>query len=140
MAGESWLGMKRAMVSDKLWRELEPLLPCSAPSAKGGRPRLDDRAVFNGILYVLYTGIPWEELPQELGWGSGMTCWRRLRQWQRAGVWERLHQALLGRLRQSGHIDWRRASVDSASVPSPRGARRQGPTPRTGPSSASSAT
>ena len=131
--------MKRALVSDKLWRELEPLIPRVEPSAKGGRPRLDDRAAFNGILFVLYSAIPWEELPQELGFGSGMTCWRRLRAWQAAGVWERLHHALLHRLRQHDQIDWHRASIDSASVASPRGARRPGPTPPTGASSAASA-
>lgn len=131
--------MKRALVSEKLWRELEPLIPRAEPSSKGGRPRLDDRAAFNGILFVLLTGMPWEDLPQELGFGCGMTCWRRLRQWQAAGVWERLHHALLHRLRQYDQIDWSRASLDSASVASPRGARRRGPTPPTAASSAASA-
>jgi transposase len=132
--------MKRVLVSKKLWQELEPLVPQVAPSAKGGRPRTDDRAAFNGILFVLFTGIPWEDLPQELGWGSGMTCWRRLRQWQQAGVWEKLHQALLNRLREYDQIDWHRASVDAASVASPRGARKQAPTPRIAENSAPSAT
>ena len=132
--------MKRALISQKLWEELELLVPAAQPSPKGGRPRLDDRAAFNGILFVLMTGIPWEELPQELGFGSGMTCWRRLRQWQREGVWDRLHQALLCRLRQYDQIDWSRASIDGASVASPRGARRQAPTPRIGASLAASAT
>ena len=132
--------MKRALISQKLWQELEPLVPACNPSAKGGRPRIDDHAAFNGIMFVLFTGIPWEDLPQELGFGSGMTCWRRLRQWQREGVWERLHQALLQRLRQYDQIDWSRASIDGASVSSPRGARTQAPTRPTGASSAASAT
>jgi len=85
------------------------------------------------------TGIPWEDLPQELGFGSGMTCWRRLRQWQREGVWERLHQALLYRLRQYDQIDWSRASIDGASVASPRGASTQAPTRPTEASSGASA-
>ncbi len=55
-----------------------------------------------GILFVLYTGIPWEFLPQELGFGSGMTCWRRLRDWQQAGVWQQLHEALLAELHAAG--------------------------------------
>ena len=131
--------MKRALISQKLWQGLEPLVPASKPSPKGGRPRCDDRATFNGILFVLMTGIAWEDLPQELGFGSGMTCWRRLRQWQAAGGWDRLHQALLHRLRQYDQIDWSRASIDGACVPSPRGARRQGPTQQTGASSAASA-
>jgi len=83
--------------------------------------------VLNGILYVLQTDIPWEELPQELGFGSGMTCWRRLRDWQADGVWAKLHLALLQRLREHGQIDWSRASIDGASVASPPGARKPAP-------------
>ena len=66
-------------VSAALYRKIAPLLPVVLPSAKGGRPRLSDAQALNGILFVLRTGIPWEELPQEMGFGSGMTCWRRLR-------------------------------------------------------------
>jgi len=84
--------------------------------------------VLNGILFVLATGIPWEDLPPSLGFGSDMTGWRRLRDWQRQDVWERLHQALLIWLRQSDQIDWRRTSVDSASAPTPRG-QGTGPSP-----------
>jgi len=131
--------MKTQLIGPKLWPFLEPLISKPVRSPRGGRPRLDDRAVLNGILFVLASGIPWEELPQSLGFGSGMTCWRRLRDWQRQGVWERLHQALLTRLRQSDQIDWHRASIDSAAVPSPRGARRPAPIPPTGANSAPSA-
>lgn len=77
--------MKRKVVSQKLWKSLQPLLPPSPRSCRGGRPRLDDFATLNGILFVLTTGIPWGDLPQELGFGSGMTCWRRLRDWQELG-------------------------------------------------------
>ena len=87
----------------------------------GGRPRVPDRAVLTGIIFVLKSGIPWEMLPQELGCGSGMTCWRRLRDWQADGVWDRLHQALLDRLCEADRIDWSRAALDSASVPAKRG-------------------
>lgn len=123
-----------------LYKRVAPLLPVVAPSAKGGRPRLSNEQALNGILFVLRTGIPWEELPQELGFGSGMTCWRRLRDWQAAGVWHGLHLALLGELRNADKLDFSRVSMDGASVPSPRGAHTRGPTPRTEASSAASAT
>jgi transposase len=82
-----------------------------------------------GIIFVLKSGIPWEMLPQELGCGSGMTCWRRLRDWQGAGLWKCLHRALLQRLQDAGHIDWTRASLDSASVPAPGGGEQTGKNP-----------
>jgi len=82
----------------------------------------------------------WEDLPQELGFGSGVTCWRRLRDWQAGGVWHRLHLVLLAELRSAGQLDFSRASLDAASVPSPRGARTQAPIRPTGASSAASAT
>jgi transposase len=114
--------MSKALVSDELWAVIAPLLPLERPKPKGGRPRrISDWAALTGILFVLKSGIPWEMLPQEMGCGSGMTCWRRLRDWQRAGVWRRLHHALLQRLQDAGQIDWERASLDSASVPPPGG-------------------
>ena len=60
-----------------------------------GRRRLPDRQALQGILFVLHTGIAWRHLPPELGFGSGITCWRRLEEWQQAGVWEKLHALLL---------------------------------------------
>ncbi len=113
--------MAKELVTDELWEVIEPLLPEEPPKPKGGRPRIDDRAALTGIIFVLKSGIPWEMLPQEMGCGSGMTCWRRLRDWQAAGVWERLHQLLLDRLGEADQIDWERASLDSASVPAKRG-------------------
>jgi transposase len=116
--------MSKPLVSDELWEVIQPLLPAEPPKPKGGRPRVSDRAVLVGIIFVLKTGIPWELLPPEMGCGSGITCWRRLRDWQEAGVWERLHQALLDRLGAADEIDWSRASLDSASVPAKKGAMR----------------
>ena len=112
--------MPKPLVTDELWTVVEPLLPKQPPKPKGGRPRANDRAALTGILFVLKTGIPWEMLPQEMGCGSGMTCWRRLKEWHRAGgVWERLHRALLDRLGEAGRIDWSRASLDCANVAAP---------------------
>jgi transposase len=91
-----------------------------------GRKRLDDRACLNGILFVLSTGIRWDRLPQQLGYGSGITCWRRLRDWQAAGVWNRLHELLLAELRAADRIDWSRAVVDSSHVRALKGGRRSG--------------
>ena len=83
---------------------------------------MDDRAALSGIVFVLKTSIPWEMLPREMGCRSGSTCWRRLRDWQEAGVWRRLHRALLDRLGEADRIDWSRACLDSTSVPAKRGA------------------
>lgn len=115
----------RRKVSDELSATLEPLIPEFEHSPKGGRRRsVDDRAALNGFMYVLETGVPLEDLPQELGYGSGMACWRRLRDWQAAGVWEKLHLAMLPGPRDHDQIDWGRASIDGASVPSNRDWRR----------------
>ncbi len=116
--------MAKELVTDELWEVIEPLLPEEPPKPKGGRPRIDDRAALTGILFVLKSGIPWEMLPQEMGCGSGMTCWRRLKGWHEAGVWDRLRKTLLDRLGKADEIDWERASLDSASVAAPGGAER----------------
>jgi len=119
--------MAKQLVDDALWEVIEPLLP-PPPSRTGtrGRPRLSDRAALTGILFVLRSGVPWEMLPQEMGCGSGMTCWRRLRDWHRAGVWRKLHQLLLSRLERDGQIDWSRASIDSVSVRAKGAPRKKG--------------
>ena len=117
----------KELVTDELWAVVAPLLPrVRPPSRKGGRPRVPDRAALTGILFVLTSGIPWEMLPREMGCGSGVTCWRRLRDWQQKGVWKRLHLVLLERLAEADRLDWSRAAVDSRSLPAKRGARTPG--------------
>jgi transposase len=128
------------ILPDELWEVIEPLLPDEPPKPRGGRPRLSDRACLTGILFVLRTGIPWEYLPKEMGCGSGMTCWRRLRDWQKAGVWEKVHRALLDRMGEAGRIDFSRVVADSASVRALFGGRRRVRIPPTGPRRARNAT
>jgi transposase len=108
----------KPILDDQLWQIIEPVLPPPKRRRKRypGRKPLDNRAVLTGILFVLKTGIGWEDLPQEMGCGSGMTCWRRLAEWQRKGVWNKIHRVLLGRLREADQINWSRAAVDSTSV------------------------
>src|SRR5690348_7601994 len=111
MAAAPWI------VSDELWELVEPLLPKVERRFRyPGRKRLPDRQALQGILFVLHTGISWPHLPLELGFGSGVTCWRRMDEWQKAGVWERLHELLLARLRAAGEIEWSRAVADSSHV------------------------
>ncbi|MGW0538031.1 IS5 family transposase [Streptomyces sp. NPDC003032] len=116
------------VVSDELWSLIEPLLPLPAPKLVEGRPRVPDRQALCGILFVLHTGIQWEYLPQELGFGSGMTCRRRLAAWNEAGVWEQLHVLLLERLRSKNQLDWERAVIDSAR-PGRSARPKSGPSP-----------
>src|SRR3712207_3360643 len=113
--------MAKELVTDELWEVIEPLLPEEPPKPHGGRPPIDDRAALTGIIFVLKIGIPWEMLPQEMGCGSGSTCWRHLRDWQEAGVWRELHRALLDRLGEADQMDWEHASLDLASVAAKRG-------------------
>ena len=110
--------MAKPILDDDLWNLIKPLLPEAKPrrTKYPGRKPLDDRAVLTGILFVLRSGIPWEMLPQEMGCGSGMSCWRRLKTWQEAGVWQALHEVLLARLRSADAIDWSRCVVDSSSI------------------------
>ena len=92
--------MTRPIISDELWKLIEPHLPPHKSRFWGGRPPIGDRRTLTGIVFVLKTGIPWEDLPQEMRCGSGMTCWHRLRDWQRAGVWEEIKLLLLDHLRK----------------------------------------
>lgn len=121
-------------VDDGLWELIEPLLPQVQRRRRyPGRKRLDDRKALCGILFVLYTGIAWEFLPQELGYGSGMTCWRRLRDWNDAGVWQRLHEQLAARLYAADLLDWSRAAVVGSHVRALRGPENRSEPGRSGP-------
>lgn len=121
--------MAKSLLTDALWERIDPLLPPYVPSPRGGRPPTPDRVALEGILFVLKSGIDWEDLPAPFGC-CGMTCWRRLRDWQAAGVWQALHEMLLAELREADQIDFARAIVDSASVRALKGGRKPGRTPR----------
>jgi transposase len=124
------MGASPWIVSDELWERIGPLLPCKQRRFRyPGRKPVPDRKVLCGILYVLHTGIQWEYLPTEMGFGSGMTCWRRLRDWNKAGVWQRLHEALLAELNAASRLDWSRCVVDSSHVRALKGGIHTGPSP-----------
>jgi transposase len=119
--------MPRQLVDDELWSIIEPLLPPPKRRRKRypGRKPLGNRQVLTGILFVLMSGLPWEMLPREMGCGSGMTCWRRLRAWQKAGVWARLHGVLLAKLRAADKLDFSRAVADSSSIRAVHGGKKR---------------
>src|ERR1700738_2664301 len=120
MRARSFFGrnlMAKPMVTDALWARIEPLLPPPKPRRFRfpGRKPVDRRKVLTGIIFVLRTGIPWEELPREMG-GCGMPGWNYLQAWQNRGVWQRLHEILLDELQEYNRIDWSRAAIDSTKA------------------------
>lgn len=123
--------MAKQLLPDDLWNEIEPLLPKPKPRRYRypGRKPLDNRKALTGIIFVLKSGIPWEMLPQEMNCGSGMTCWRRLRDWNEAGVWDAVTKKLLGRLNGADKLDWSRALIDSGSIRAVGGGEKTGPNP-----------
>ncbi|MDQ0964313.1 transposase [Streptomyces sp. B4I13] len=128
-------------VANELWVVLEPLLPKVERRIRHpGRKRHPDRLVFQDILFVLHTGSAREHLPQELGFGSGMTCWRRLAEWTAAGVWPPLHELLLAKLRGVDALDFSRAAVDGSHIRALKGAPRPDEAPLTGAGRAASIT
>ncbi|KWI31329.1 transposase [Burkholderia ubonensis] len=123
--------MAKPILDDEPWSLIQLLLP--PPRRRrmrypGCKP-LDERVVLTGILFVLQSGIAWEMLPQEMGCGSGMSCWRRLRDLQQAGVWDRLHEVLLANLRAADRIDWSRVVTDSSSIRAVGSRQKQDPIP-----------
>jgi len=123
--------MAKSILDDRLWEIIEPIIPKRKRRFRyPGRKPVSDRDALTGILFVLKTGIGWEDLPKEMNCGCGMTCWRRLRDWQKAGVWDKIHHTLLNKLRQAEQIDFSRAIVDSSSVRAVFGGPKPAQTPR----------
>ena len=121
----------KALVTDALWERLRPLLPPPPPRRFRfpGRKPLDYRKILTGILFVLKTGIAWDDLPAELGCGCGKTCRHYLRVWHQAGVWRQLHAVLLAELNGGDQIDWGRALIDASFAKAPEGGEETGPNP-----------
>ncbi len=122
------------LVPDELWRRVEPLLPVRPPrrSRYPGRLPTDDRAALAGIVFVLKTGITWRELPRDVAGCSGVTCWRRLRDWTEAGVFTAVHELLLDQLRALGRLDLETVVVDGSHVRALKGGRQRVPRPSIG--------
>jgi transposase len=118
--------MAKPILDDDLWTLIEPLLPAPKRRRKryAGRKPIANRRALTGILYVLRSGVPWSMLPKEMGCGSGMSCWRRLRAWQARGVWQHVHEVLLSKLREADKLDFSRTIVDSSSVRAAHGGKK----------------
>src|SRR5947209_18281812 len=121
----------KVLVSDALWERIEPLLPSRPPRRLRfpGRKPLDYRKILTGILFVLKTGIAWDDLPADLGCGCGKTCRHYLQVWHQAGVWQRLHALLLAELNGADQMDWSRALIDASFAKAPEGGEATGPNP-----------
>ena len=113
-------GRGKPLLSDKQWKLIEPLLPVLPKSKKGGRPWASNRAVLEGILWVLRTGARWQDLPEQ--YPSPSTCWRRLQRWEEEGVWLEIWRTFLGTLDQRGQLDWSEAFADGSFAPAKKGA------------------
>lgn len=108
------------LLTDEQWARIQPLLPAVR---KEGRPRANDRRTLEGILYVLRTGCRWNDLPAE--YGSGVTCWRRLTQWEADGTWDRIWKTLVTTLDAQGKMAWAQAFLAGTIVPIRRGAHER---------------
>jgi transposase len=108
--------MTRKIIADDLWQLVQPYLPPPRQKPAMGRPALADRSVLTGIVFVLKTGISWDDLPEEMGCGCGATCFRRLRDWQRSGIWQTIRPILQNRLPCGARIDWSRAELAASRM------------------------
>ena len=111
-------------LNDRLWARVRPLLPARAPRPKGGRPRADDRACFEGIVFVLRNGLRWRDLPDRFP--SPATCWRRHADWTGDGVWEGVWRVALDELAAAGLLDTSELYLDCTFAPAQKGGRRSG--------------
>jgi transposase len=118
--------MASQLLPDELWNEIEPLFPKHEPSPEGGRRPKENRVVLTAILFILKTGIGWKDLPTEAFGCSYKTCTRRLSEWSQLGLWQRMHELLLAKLRGAERLDWSRVLVDCSLVKAPLGGPKRG--------------
>jgi transposase len=128
MAKQGGDAMATELLPDELWDQIQPLLPRHRAQPKGGRPPVDDRSCLRGLIFILRSGMAYSLLPTEVFGVSGVTCWRRLRDWTRAGVWSELHQQILNRLGKLGQIDLSKAVIDAQSTRAVFGGCTRAPT------------
>src|SRR3989475_11074025 len=111
-------------LSDVQWAHLKEHLPAHPPSPRGGRRRADDRKCFEGILWVLWTGAPWSELPRR--YGSPTTCWRRLFTWEEDGTLLNRGRAFLAELNDREKLRGVEGVADGSLDPAGEGGSRGG--------------
>jgi transposase len=122
--------MAGQLLPDELWNGIADLFPAHQQSPDGGRHPKDHRVVLTTILFVLKTGIAWEDLPTEAFGCSYKTCKRRMQEWSQLGLWQRIHELFLAKLRGADQLDWSRVLIDCSLVKAPLGGQKQGQTPR----------
>jgi transposase len=122
--------MAGPLVPDELWNEIADLFPKHVQSPEGGRHPIDNRTVLTAIIFVLKTGIAWEDLPSEAFGCSYKTCNRRLQEWTALGLVQQIHLLFLAKLRASDQLDWSRVLIDCSHVKAPMGGQKPGRIPR----------
>jgi transposase len=121
--------MASATMPEEFFDTVSHHLPQESPvGPKGGRPRVGHHTVIRVIWFVLTTGSRWEDVPPELGC-SGRTAHRRLRAWEEAGIWDRLHADLLSLLRKAGELETDTVIIDAVTVRAFGGGEQTGPSP-----------
>jgi transposase len=110
----AWRGLTKQQ-----WEAIRVHLPPPKTSPRGGRPRIDDRRCVEGILWILWTGAQWSELPRR--YGSASTCWRRLKGWEETGVLLQLWRAFLAQLNDRQKLRWDECFADGSFVPAKKG-------------------
>jgi transposase len=118
------MARKEPLLTDEQWQKIEPLLPPLPPQPKGGRPWRGHREVLEGLLWILRTGAPWRDLPEQ--YPSASTCWRRLAEWEETGLWEEIWRTFLGELDEQGLVDWSESFADASFAPAKKGALQWG--------------